>query len=628
MKHKISSLVIDNDRIICRRIMANKFNEYFVNIAGKMNCDAFDDKIECGALPSFELFLNKRCNSSMFLSDCSEDEISEVIKELQTNKSSDIPTLLIKHTSHIIAPHLPRLYNHYMSEGVFPDIFKIGKITPIYKKGNHEFVENYRPVSTLPIFGKIFEKIIHKRLYNFFISKQILPQTQFGFRKGHSTSHALNSSVNIIKDAQKQNKHVLGIFIDLSKAFDTLDHNILLSKLEISGVRGTPLSLLTSYLSNRYQYTSVNGAESQKALVKFGVPQGSVLGPLLFLLYISDMLNCYTGDDFKFIFYADDTNLFVIDINREQAIKKANSILNMVNDYMQSNLLHINLNKCCFIHFEPHTRKNNVENNHDITRVQQSLCINGHVIKEVDETKFLGVTIDKKLSWISHINNLHKKLKSASGIIQKIRQYIPKTQYKTIYHSLFESHLTYGISVWGGVAKVHIDKLFRTQKHCIRLLFGDSELYCSKFKTIDSDVLIPSHVHSVGEQTHGADFYCKEHTKPLFKQHEILTIHNLYKYHTSLEMAKILKHRTPILMHDKFSLSKRNNETLVLLGKHSNEFMFNGPQIWNSAIKVIAPKLSFGNIIINIFKSKLKKHLLEIQSNLDRDTWLPQNFLL
>ena len=593
-----------------------------MNLAGKMNFNAFDDKIKAGTFPSFETFLNKKCNSSMFLDDCSEAEILEIIKELSQNKASDIPILLIKQTTHIISPYLSKLYNHYMTEGIFPDILKLGKITPIFKKGNRELIENYRPVSTLPIFGKIFEKIIHNRLYNFFVSKNILPQTQFGFRKGHSTSHALNSSVNIIKDAHKQNKHVLGIFIDLSKAFDTLDHKILLSKLENSGVRGTPLSLLSSYLSNRYQYTYVNDSESQKALVKYGVPQGSVLGPLLFLLYISDMINSYKEDGCEFIFYADDTNLFVIDISRDRAIKKANIILKIMNDYMQSNMLHINLKKCCFIHFEPQTRKQNLESSHDSSPDENLIIINDHVIKEVTEAKFLGVTIDSKLSWIPHINNLHKKLKSASGIIRKIRHYIPKAQHKSIYHTLFESHMTYGISVWGGIAKTHLDKLFRTQKHCIRLLFGDSESYLSKFNKTAAMTQMD------GGMTSDVAFYCKEHTKPLFEQYGILTVHNIYKYHTSLEMLKILKHRTPILMYEKFKLSKRNNENRIILESYSNQFLFNGSQIWNSAMKAIAPNLAISNIVISIFKTKLKNYLLKIQSSLDPIEWLPQNFLL
>ena len=158
--------------------------------------------------------------------------------------------------------------------------------------------------------------------------------------------------MNVIKEAHRHKKHVIGIFIDLSKAFATLDHQMLLNKLENAGVRGTPLSLFSSYLSDRYQFTSVDGNNSDLEKVKFGVPQGSVLGPLLFLLYASDMLNCYRDTGCEFVLYADDTNLFVVDANREAAIKKANIILGIINNYMRSNLLHINLNKCCFIHFD------------------------------------------------------------------------------------------------------------------------------------------------------------------------------------------------------------------------------------------------------------------------------------
>ena len=169
-----------------------------------------------------------------------------------------------------------------MQDGYFPCELETGRISPIYKKEDEQLLENYRPVSTLPVFGKIFEKIIYDRLYSFLISKGIINENQFGFRKGHSTSSALNYSVEYIESLLAQKQHVLGIFIDLSKAFDTIDHNKLVTKLERYGIRGNALQLISSYLSNRKQYVNVLDAKSDKLPVEFGVPQGSVLGPLLF----------------------------------------------------------------------------------------------------------------------------------------------------------------------------------------------------------------------------------------------------------------------------------------------------------------------------------------------------------
>ena len=218
-KCKISnppSFIIDNEQVISRRIIANKFNNYFVSLADNMNREEFEHYTYVDESPSFENYMSKACETSIFLEDCNASEILEIINELSSQKASDIPILLIKSTSQIISPFLSILYNRYMRTGIFPDCLKIGKITPIFKKGNRELIENYRPISTLPIFSKIFEKIIHKRLYNFFISKKVIPETQFGFRKGHSTSHALNYSVDIIKNAQRQkshmNKHLMNLW--------------------------------------------------------------------------------------------------------------------------------------------------------------------------------------------------------------------------------------------------------------------------------------------------------------------------------------------------------------------------------------------------------------------------------
>ena len=224
--------IIDNQKIVNRRIIANEFNKYFTSIASNMNNSLTDQKLGDLKIGNFEDYLMPANRNSIFLHDCSSEELSNIIAELDNNKSSDIPIRIIKKSAHIICPSLAQYFNVLMAEGVFPEVLKIGRVTPIYKKGNPDDIGNYRPVSTLPIFGKFFEKVIYNRLYSFATSQNILNENQFGFRKSHSTSHAVNYSISIIENSIKKQNHVLGIFIDLSKAFDTIDHGKLLVKLD------------------------------------------------------------------------------------------------------------------------------------------------------------------------------------------------------------------------------------------------------------------------------------------------------------------------------------------------------------------------------------------------------------
>ena len=469
--------LIDNEKIQDRRTIANAFNKYFVSIASELNSDLDGISLNQSHFKSFTEFLMPPNVNSIFIEECTGHEIIEIIDGFQNGKASDIPIKVIKKSSHIIAGPLAQILNEQMSLGSFPEELKIGKVTPIYKKGDSGLLENYRPISTLPIFGKIFEKVIYARLYNFFISQNILHQNQYGFRKSHSTSHALNYSILHIEQALQKKKHVLGIFIDLSKAFDTIDHETLLLKLLHYVILGTPHSLIKSYLSHRSQYTDVLNHQSKKLTIKYGVPQGSVLGPLLFLIYINDITNCSRLGEF--ILFADDTNIFVSVSTEKEAYSKANLLLRSVHQYMILNKLHINQSKCCYLHFKPNTKKS--QENTD--NLNLNLYIYGRKVKKVSSTKFLGVHIDDQLNWECHIKECKRKLNYAIATISRIKKCIPEGLHKNLYHTLFESHLAYCISVWGGIPDSQIDELFVIQKKCLRVLFGDYNAFTNKFMT-------------------------------------------------------------------------------------------------------------------------------------------------
>lgn len=603
--------IIDNEKVTSRRIIANEFNKYFVSLAPKLNEQYLSatGELKVDPVPSFTDYLPKPNVSSIFLHDCTPDEICKLISELKNGKASDIPIHVIKKSSHIISPILSSLFNELMVAGSFPDRLKTGKISPIYKKENEELLENYRPVSTLAVFGKLFEKIIYSRLYRFFVSKNILFENQFGFRKNHSANHALNYSVDYINSKVKGKNHVLGVFIDLSKAFDTISHDKLLIKLEHYGIRGNANRLIASYLTNRQQYVSVLGEESDKLPVLVGVPQGSVLGPLLFLIYINDISN--TTSLGKFVLFADDTNIFIVDKSIENLYKKANSILKSVYEYMKCNLLHINIKKCCYIHFTPPGFKEDKNTYND-----NAIILNNAVIKRVSETKFLGVIIDSDLNWKPHQSYLTTKLKCEVGKLCRMRRFIPKELYNDIYHTLFESHLTYGISVWGALSNNRLDQIFKIQKKCVRILFGDQEAYSSKFKTC-------VRARPVKHQKLGSEFYAREKSKPLFNKLSILTVHNLYKYHCLLEMFKIVKLHTPIPIFDLFRKSPRR-QNYFITPQPNSLFVYQACSLWNQCLKH-SSKVDFSTSIA-VLKTRLKSMLMICQKSGIPDEWNEKNF--
>ena len=314
---------------------------------------------------------------------------------------------------------------------------------------------NYLPISLLPSISKIFERVILLQLTEYLINN-IIHRNKYGFRKNHSTELAALHLMDDIYYKIDANELPLSVYIDLSKAFDSLDHIILLSKLQFYGITGSPLSLLTSYLSNRRQCTKFNTTVSNFLSIKQGVPQGSILVPLLFLIYINDLP--YSSSLFGFVMYADDTTLYcsIDKLNSNNRNDIINEHLDKVGAWMKSNKLVPNSRKTKYMLFHKH---NKVVSNLD-------LIINGSTIDQVSTFKFLGLHINSQLTWQTHINEISNRISRVIGLLYKMQNMLPKNILLSLYNTLILPHINYCILSWGKES----DSILLLQKRAIRAI--------------------------------------------------------------------------------------------------------------------------------------------------------------
>lgn len=350
---------------------------------------------------------------------------------------------------------------------------KRSRTVPLFKNGDLENTSSYRPISLVPVVGKIMEAVMKKQLVNYFESNDLFFSSQHGFRAARSTVTAVTELVSKIISAFENKEHVQLSLCDLSKAFDCIDHTILLKKLKKYGVDGVVYLTIKDYLTNRHQVVSVKGAISQEVHVERGVPQGSVLGPLLFIIYIND-LSCIGNT----LLYADDTTLITSGGRLDSLVIDANLLFEAAKDWFLVNRLKIN-----------DTKTQNI-----LCSTKRPTVVFNHVSESV---KLLGFWIDNQLTWEEHIRQVSIKLSRVIYLLRKLKKEVSEQYLIMVYYGIFHSHLNYGLQLWGHAP--YTQRLFRLQKRAVRILTGSKR---------------------------------RDHCRPLFSRLGIMTIHSQYVFNS------------------------------------------------------------------------------------------------
>ena len=448
----ISQIQCNGMEINNPQTISNKFCSYFSNIGRE-----FAAKIPKPE-KNIDHYLSKirRNEVSLFLTPTTDTEVLRLIKNLPNKRSSghdNIDNVLLKEIATIICRPLSTLFNESLQSGTFPDIFKIAEVVPLHKNGPRDQIANYRPISLLMTISKILEKIYYTRMYTFLTKSNQLYQSQYGFRAKHSCDHAVGELLSDIVKNFELNKPTICLYLDLSKAFDTLQHTVILKKLERYGIRGKCLEWMESYLNNRKMLVKCrmdNGdiIKSHQQEVTYGTPQGSCLGPLLFLVFCNDLQLHLIH--LRAIQFADDTTLYMSHWKAQYLEYCINDDLRSVEDWFRANKLTLNALKTVSMIFDCY-RKDWTKCAKSINGIQMTL--NDTIIPIVESTKFLGLWIDRRLKWNTHLSKITSKLKTKLCMLQKGKNLLTTHAKKILYFAQFQSVLTYGLVIWGNMVK-------------------------------------------------------------------------------------------------------------------------------------------------------------------------------
>lgn len=464
---EIQEVKIDNDIYTNPNEICEQFNKYYLNLTSQSS--------NSNKNPENKINHNLITNpNTIFLTPIDSHDMFNFIKSLKNKNSTGydlINTKMIKLSSTYISSPLCYIVNLCLTEGHFPNRLKYSIVKPLYKKGKRIDINNYRPITLIPILSKVFEKVIYSKLYCFLDQYNILSNKQYGFRKGFSTTFACFTLIKHVTESLNNKMLPISIFLDMTKAFDYVCHNNLLDKMYCYGIRGKAWDLLESYLSNRQQCTEITrivnktrkNFRSTFSINRYGIPQGSVLGPLLFLIYINDLPHITTHDC---ILFADDTT---ITLNSTKGNEKNDIIktLENINNWMTRNNLIVNIEKTNIIQFQTNTRIFK-------DKLFKHVTFNNKIINCISSTRFLGIYVDNFCNWKDQIDILCNKLDRFVYVLRRIKDISSQNTSVLAYNGYVSSLLRYCIVIWGNSVEVH--RVFVAQKKCVRAICGASYL--------------------------------------------------------------------------------------------------------------------------------------------------------
>lgn len=571
------------------KFVANLFNKHYINTAvNLLNELNYNTSTVNHTVPVRQCI--RHIPSSIVLNPVTKEEIIQIIKSMKNQYSAGfdkINIFLIKQNLNVITPVLVHLFNLSLTEGVYPDQLKLAIVTPIYKKGSRHLIQNFRPISVLSTLSKILETCFKSRLMSFLNKYNFFSKNQFGFLSGRGTDLCLYKHVESLVQALEKNLITCSVYLDLAKAFDVVAHEMLLNKLRTAGCRGPAYSWVKSYFHNRHQCVKINNVLSDNQIISHGVPQGSVLGPIFFLVYINDL--CELPLRSKLFSFADDTALVITGQDSRHLKLNFQYDFRLISHWFTCNKMILNTTKTSLVNFSYSNRPRPplqltlhklTCTNYNVDNTDNCGDDNCCIVVEQTNVKYLGVVIDFQLKWQSHLQHLQTRLRQINYAFYQFQQFLDINTLKLLYLAWYQSILSYGILHWGGTFNSHLSALQYLQNKTVRIITNKRkrDSVTDVYKNLNISPLTSLYQQTV------CKFVCRHYSH--FQKHKCYSSRNITKYHLLTPFYK--------------KTHSRHNSS------------FTAPTIFNTYITPTQHNLTFHNytqqhrltIIKNLFKNK------------------------